>query len=289
MSTLIIHNPVGFHDEIIESVIVYRNKIINQDVSISDVCLVRHPSNFNDSLHQYIQIKYPGIRILKNLPVKFDYYINITFYSNQVNHQLKYKNNSKFYYISHVYDKNFIKDNILYVMPHLGEKHIDCDILPFTDQKHIQTKTPVFAVQGNLNHTRRDWRALIDIFEHTRDINYIIKLIGRGTLPEVLRSYRDRIELCNNLNFIDFHRQFLDVFCLLPLIFEDTQPQYFTSKLTSSINYIKGYKTKSIIPKKLAVLYNICDKYSYDNRVEFRESFLRLLSDFVSLEGKAVD
>ena len=104
-----------------------------------------------------------------------------------------------------------------------------------------------------------------------------------------MRSYKDRIELCNNLNFIDFHRQFLDVFCLLPLIFEDTQPQYFTSKLTSSINYIKGYKTKSIVPKKLAVLYNICDKYSYNNRVEFRESFLRLLSDFTSLEGEAVD
>ena len=51
------------------------------------------------------------------------------------------------------------------------------------------------------------------------------------------------------------HKEFLDAYCILPLISKETQPGYYYNKLTSSINYARGYKLKCIIDEDLQEIY----------------------------------
>ena len=82
---------------------------------------------------------------------------------------------------------------------------------------------------------------LIKILDQSYEYDFIIKLIGRGHLPKELDKHKNKIVLKNNLNFIDYHKEFLDAYCILPLISKETRSQYYNSKLTSSINYARGY------------------------------------------------
>lgn len=84
----------------------------------------------------------------------------------------------------------------------------------------------------------------------------------------------------NNLNFIDYHKEFLDAYCILPLISKETHPQYYNNKLTSSINYVRGYKLKCIIDEYLQEIYKLDNVEVYRDINDIESSFINTLKNF---------
>jgi hypothetical protein len=272
MKKLLIVNDVNYHYEIIESIIVNYYKILN----IKDEKLIIYLQiKNNNSYIKYIKEKYPNI-ILSNTN-NFDYYINCTIYDYNYKSIIN-KNNYK--YISHDISNRLIQnDNIWYLSPFSKKNYFRANILPFTNEK-INTNIPVYIIQGNLNDNRRNLNLLIKILENDYIYDFKIKLIGRGVLPEKLYKYRNKILLKNNLNFIDYHKEFLDSYCILPLITKKSHPQYYTKKLTSSINYAIAYNILCLIDKDLQDIYQLNNVEIYNNENDIGYSFIKTLKDF---------
>lgn len=269
---LFIENNVGFHYEIIETIILNYNKIIIIN-EISTIYLSVLDSNI--SFIKYIKKKYPNIHF--STPTEFDYYISCTIYDNDYNKLIK--NSNKYFYISHVITDRLEKlSNVFFLTP-LTNKYIITDKLPYIENK-IKSDIPIYVIQGNITSDRRNYKLLEKILEKNYEHDYIIKLIGRGNLPKELEKYSDKIKLRNNLNFVDYHREFLDVYCILPLITKQTHPQYYNNKLTSSINYCIGYNLKCIIDKDLQKIYNLNDVEIFDDENNIVNSFKKTLIDF---------
>ena len=250
MKKLLIENLYSCHYEIIESVIVKYHEILNFDSNkIMDIYLF---INKNDSFQKYITNKYPGIKF-ENIK-DYDYYINCTIYDE---HFYKLDNNKKSVkrYISHqISERLKTNPNVYFLSPLSKNQYIYTDILPYSNEKKISS-IPIYVIQGNLNQGRRYVKLLNKILDQSYEYDFIIKLIGRGHLPKELDKHKNKIVLKNNLNFIDYHKEFLDAYCILPLISKETQPCYYYNKLTSSINYARGYKLKCIIDEDLQEIY----------------------------------
>ena len=97
------------------------------------------------------------------------------------------------------------------------------------------------------------------------DKDFKIKLIGRGYLPSILEKYSDKIILKNNLEFMDYHKEFLDCYSILTLTNKREQPYYYKNKLTSTINYSMAYNLKCIIDKDLQNIYNLSNAEVFEN------------------------
>lgn len=270
---LLIGNFHNFHYEIIETAIVKYYDIleIKEDPSI---IIYLHINN-NLSFKQYISDKYPKINI-GNIK-KYDYFINCTIYDayyNKLNKCPTYK------YISHeVTDRLRLHPNVYFLTDLSKSRFISADILPYSEYKKISS-IPIYVIQGNLNQGRRNLKLLIKLFQSTYIYKFIIKLIGRGSLPKELEEYKDKIVLKNNLDFIDYHKEFVDAYCILPLISKKTHSQYYTMKLTSSINYAKGYKLKCLIDKDLQDIYNLQDTEVYNDINDISVAFNKTLEEF---------
>jgi hypothetical protein len=66
----------------------------------------------------------------------------------------------------------------------------------------------------------------------------------------------------------------------LPLISKKTHPHYYNNKLTSSINYTRGYKLKCIIDNDLQKIYNLKDVEIYNNINDITSCFIKTLEQF---------
>ena len=121
---------------------------------------------------------------------------------------------------------------------------------------------------------------LLVILSQNYKYDFKIKLIGRGDLPQSLIKYKEKIILKNNLNFIDFHKEFLNGYCILPLISKNSNPNYYKKKLTSTINYAKGYKLKCLIDKDLQDIYNLEDVEIYNDIQYINYAFEKTLEKF---------
>ena len=94
-------------------------------------------------------------------------------------------------------------------------------------------------------------------------------------------TFRSKIIFKNNLNFIDYHREFLDVYCLLPLLSPSKTPQYFKNKLSSSISYIESYKLRSLMHEALHDRYpELENVHTYSSPPEMLQKFVMLLDQF---------
>ena len=82
------------------------------------------------------------------------------------------------------------------------------------------------------------------------------------------------------MEFQGYHKEFLDGYCLLTLTSKEKTPSYYKNKLTSSINYIKGYKLKCILDKDLQDIYHLKNSYVYDSRDKIVTLFHQSLQDF---------
>lgn len=258
MKILQIVNDITCHNEIIETLIVKYQEIIKNKVDIIKIhCL-------NNELKQYLKNKYPKIILEKSTDA--DYYINATFYPNELNKIINL-DKKKYFYISHrVNSKCLEHSNIFYLTPLSKKNYLSFDILPFKENKKLAS-IPIYVMQGNLNHGRRNYNLLIKILQEKFDKDFKIKLIGRGTLPKELLPYKNKIILKNNLNFIDFHKEFLDVYAILPLISKKTHPRYYTNQLTSTINYAKAYNLKAIIDQDLQDIYQLENAEVYTDNI----------------------
>ena len=80
--------------------------------------------------------------------------------------------------------------------------------------------------------------------------------------PE-FNKYKDKLILRTNLDFIHFHKEFEDVYAILPLVSKNKNPLYYRGKLTSSINYGLAYNLTFILDNELNAIYNLPKSHVY--------------------------
>lgn len=287
---LLIKNTDPCHYEIIETLIVNYYKIlkIKNDDSINIYISLYY---YNESFHNYINKKYPKIifinpkkilyknkLFLKDV-INYDYCISCTIYDKDFDYLDKNENSTN-KYISHEITNRLKKNpNVYFLTPLSKSNYIYADILPYNESKII-SKIPIYIIQGNLNQNRRNLNLLIKILNNNYKYKFIIKLIGKGYLPRELEKYKDKIVLKKNLIFTDYHKEFLDSYCILPLISKKTHPQYYSKKLTSTINYARGYKLKCLIDKDLQEIYNLKNIEIYNDINDISIGFKNTLEQF---------
>ena len=271
---LFIENNVNCHYEIIETIILNYDKLINIS-NTNDINIYLSILETNNSYMEYIKNKYQNIHFL--IPKKFDYYISCTIYD--IDYNRLFKNSNRFFYISHeITDRLKNLKNVFFLTP-LANNYIICNNLPYSENK-IKTNIPTYIIQGNITSHRRYYKLLEKILDNNYKYDFKIKLIGYGNFPKNLKKYSNKIIFKNNLNFIDYHREFLDAYCILPLITKKTHPHYYYKKLTSSINYCIGYNLKCIIDKDLQEIYNLNDVEIFNDENDIVNSFIKTLTDF---------
>jgi hypothetical protein len=270
---LLIANNVNFHYEIIESVIVKYNEIFEIEKQETDEIYLH--INSNKSFEEYILQKYPKIK-LENTN-SYNYYINCTVYDRDFQKLDIEKKNRR--YISHEITQRLRNNpNVLFLTPLSKTNYICSDVLP---EKHkTPSNIPIYIIQGNINQGRRDFKLLKTILDKSYTHKFIVKIVGKGHLPDELQNHSDKIIVKSNLNFIDYHKEFSDAYCILPLISKQTQPQYYTKKLTSSINYAVGYDLKCLIDKDLQDIYNLKNVEIYKNINDISRGFANTLDLF---------
>jgi len=274
---LLIINHCHCHYEIIESIIVKYYEILEIDkntpihiyLSILDNIIFKN----------YISNKYPNIKF-ENIS-NYDYYINCTIYDKDFDNLEKNKLNKK--YISHQITERLKQNkNVYFLTPLAKINFIYTDILPYSNNKKY-TNIPIYIIQGCLTSGRRNFDLLKKILDNTYDYNFIIKLIGYDyEYSNELQKYNDKIIIKSNLNFVDYHKEFLDTYCILPLISKNTHKNYYTNKLTSTINYARGYKLKCLIDNDLQKIYNLNDVEIYNDINDIVSAFNNTLKSFYS-------
>ena len=189
-------------------------------------------------------------------------------------------NKKNVFYISHDAIKDLALYKNVYFLTPLAKspKYILPCILPSITK--IKSTIPIFIIQGNIEEKRRNYKSLIPIFEKYKNNDFIIKIVGRGKLPNYLKPYIKKIVIKSNLDFINFHKQFSDVFCILPLIDDSFKHKYFTSKYTSTISYGLAYNLTFLCHSKLKKIYPIKKYKTYSNQDEMTEQFGVLLNNF---------
>jgi len=272
---LLIYNDVPFHYEILESVIVKYTTILNISSSLP-VQIYLHIKP-NTSFKKYIKEKYPSILFLTI--TDYDYFINCTIYDHNVG-SLSSDPTKK--YISHeITERLQSNPNVYFLTPLSIKNFIYTDIMPFSEQK-IKTTVPIYVIQGSLK--RRNIQLLVKILDKTYKHKFIIKIVGREKLPECLKKYNDKIVVKNSLDFINYHKAFLDAYCILPLITKQTHAHYYTKKLTSTINYALGYKLKCLIDADLQDIYKLKNVEVFNDINNISSAFEKTLNLFYGIK-----
>ena len=274
MKSLLLVNTFDFHEEIIESIIVKYRQILNTEENV-DIFLYLHHKNH--SFEQYITSKYPLVKFSK--PKIIDFLIYCTVYDRHYNSLV---NDGKHKYIAHeITERLVMNNNVFFLTPLSPQNYIKTDVLPFNESRKIHTKIPIYIVQGNFDSRRRNYDLLTKILETQHEHDFLIKIIGRrGRLPDHLNRYKHRLIVKRNLNFQDYHKEFLDCYCILPLTTRKTQPQYYKNKLTSTMNYASGYGLKCLIDKDLQNIYNLDNVEVYEDENDIGVKFKKTLDDF---------
>ena len=275
---ILIFNPHDFHYEIIESVLFYIDKFIN-NINKNTISFVLSIYKNNKSFINYIKEKYNNLSIInKNENCSYDYKINISIYPKDIE---KIKKSKNIFYISHRVDSIFDKfDNVFYLTPlNNSKKYIIPNILPYQDLK-INKNQPIFIVQGNIDIKRKNYKSLIPILEKFKDIDFKIKILGRGKIPNELKKYNNKLIFKRYYRFKDYHKEFLDTFCILPLIDESFEHNYFNNTLTSSISYGLGYNLLFLCHYKLKDIYRLKKYVSYTDNSDICIGFNKCLQYF---------
>jgi hypothetical protein len=271
----------GYHFEIIESIIQKYNKILKiKNNSNNKICL----ENITSSEYiRYININYPKILVNKKIN-NYNYKIFSTFYPKDLTkHINKINNPTKYFFISHVIDDKLKKyNNIFYLTPLCRNKNfIYANILPKIVKK-VDINFPIYVIQGHFTSLRRNYRLLWNILKMNYDPQKVfkIKFLGRGTLPKEYEKYKDKIIIKSSLDFVNYHNEFSDVYCILPLITKKSHPQYYKKKLTSTISYAKAYNLKCIIDKDLQDIYHLNNVEIFKDENDIWRAFKKTLDDF---------
>lgn len=315
---ILLYNPFPYHYEIIESCIIKIHEIFDYEILNNNRNKVNieffiqyHPEPSFEMylLEKYkdkINITFIGIEskfLYINLPIndiKYDYVLYITtslYYLKEL--MKKLKNKSRF--ICHDFSQDFFTDfnccdesleiykkNVIFLTPIAKNfKNLVCDTLPFTENKK-KNQLPIYVIQGNLDERRRDFELIKKLLDKCdlsiNNLPFKIKLVGRGPLPGILNKVEyEKYLICkSDLNFIDYHKEFLDAYCILPLISKEMFPQYYEKRLTSSINYGRAYELHFLMDKELNDIYKEEKAFVYDSKSfdSFYSKFQDSLNNF---------
>lgn len=269
---IFIVNNFAFHYEIIPSIIEKYNLIINHDKSNDIEIYLKF--NKNDIFKKYITEQYPKCKY--ETPQKYDFYINCTIYLNDISNII---NDGKHFYISHEYIKDS-PPNVFYLTPLCSKNYIICDYMPFRNQKLNNLSIPIYVIQGNITKSRRNYNLLLKILENKYNYEYKIKIIGKGKLDSCFDKFNNQLIYKYDLNFTDYHKEFLDCYGIIPLITKESHPQYYKNKLTSTINYGLGYNLKFIIDADLQSIYKLDNVEIFNDINDISKVFNKSLEKF---------
>jgi hypothetical protein len=281
---LLINNFYNFHFEIIESIIRNRRKITKDSINISNVYL--NTVGNNKEFLNYIKFIFPTIKLGKI--DTFDYEINITFYFNEQSiKKCNFEQNSpNRFFICHNLKHSYstLISNVFYLTPLNKYNYIKCYSLPFSNKNRQIGKIPKYIIQGRIDNKNRNFKLLEKILKNSYEYDYEIVLLGKlkkknqKFLENIIND--NHVTIKANLNFIDYHKEFIDAYCIIPLTLKTTQPQYYTEKLTSSINYAKAYNLKTIIDKDLQSIYKMNKVEVFKGMFDIQNAFRKTLEDF---------
>ena len=145
----------------------------------------------------------------------------------------------------------------------------------------MNRKLPIYVIQGNIETTRRDYSLLLPILKKKWNNPFQVKIIGKGkSLPDILTPFQDKILLKQNLNFQDYHREFLDCYCLFTLTSKKTTPHYYTNSLTSSVHYSRAYQLYTILDKPLQAIYRLQNTFTHEEDGDLLGAFKKSLDYF---------
>lgn len=276
MKVLYIENMINQHYETIESVIVKYRDIIG-DIDVDHVylnCLFDKMPEFRE----YITRKYPDIII--GTPDEYDYYINCTVYPCDYHKIESEKNSDSNFYICHRNKRYNDWSNVVYCLPTKTNRHIVFDQLPFMNEPKNKPDKPVFIIQGR--PAARSHQLLAAMLENNMHLDFVIKIIGKGKVPDPLTKIIDqsngKIYINNRLDFLGYHKEFLGATHLLPMITKHEHPSYYHDCLTSSINYAKAYNLCCILDQELQNIYNVSNAVVYNNGDHLNNIFNKTVS-----------
>ena len=314
---IIISNNVAWHYEVIESVIVNYNKFFNIDKLdndeiylhvIKDFFISPQDLNYN-SFISYISNKYPGVKIIDNFIEGMDYEIHCTVTGSD--YDISYggirvesiKDDITKAYISHDLVEEFFDKNNIYFLNNFDKKVEDsrifnATVLPYQDKK-IRNKIPQIIIQGSLDmailNKTRDYDILKDILSGDYEEDFNIKIIGRSTLKRKdIESFfyslcknkknYEKIRIFMNEKWKQYHTHFIDGYAVIPLISKKDQPQYFSTKITSSFNYGRAYDLKFFVDSDFAEAYDVSNNCHIYNSKNVVDEFKKLLKEYKTEE-----
>lgn len=276
---LLLENRVNFHYEIIESIIVKHNEIL-RGITCNTIYIDYITES---SFEKYIMEKYADkLKIYFCNTMEYDYCIHCTYYP--------WENRNDFdYYICHEYHPiNDTNDHIFHLLPY-AKNNILCDILPFQDQINRRKNCPIYIIQGNFIPYRRDIELLQKILQGKYSDPFEIKICCNKIefqIFELFTKYKNdhcKISILQHLDFIQYHSEFKNCYCIIPLVTKKNQIHYYTNKLTSSINYGLAYNLYFFIDNELSSLYKLHEKKSFVYREDnIQEIFQQSLDSFYS-------
>jgi hypothetical protein len=272
-----IFNDYNCHYEIIINVVHNYYEICREQKTDNDIIYMQIGYENQDFIN-YILKYHPYI--IFECPESYDYYINCTIYapSNiQNKNQITIEDNKHFYISHEVFKTN--NKNIYFLTPLNNDNYLVCDRLPFQDEIYDDS-FPIYIIQGSIDEKRRNYKLLELILRETYDYEFKIKIIGSGEMDPKFDIYKDKLIIKNNLNFTEYHKEFLNCYCLLPLTSKQTQPQYYTNKLTSSINYTLAYKLSCLLDSEMQDIYNLPNAYVYNDENDMVNVFKQSLFAF---------
>jgi hypothetical protein len=269
-----IYNYFPYHYEVLPSIIEKYNHIIKREKSSEDtIYLYFKPDR---SFRKYMESAYPHVILAK--PEKYDYYINCTVYPKDIKTCIQY---DRHFYISHTVGN--YPSNVFYLTPLCkSANYLYCDVLPYQREKNVAIRPaiPIYVIQGGISSYRRDFSLLEKILENTYEYDFRIKIIGNGKLDDKFKKYGDKIICKTGLPFIEYHKEFLDCYAILPLITKQTHRQYYRDKLTSSINYGLAYNLKFLVDEELQKIYNLENAETFLDENDIVRAFQQTLIDY---------
>lgn len=283
------NNYYPFHCELMPSIIEkFRDIIRDKDVSEVEYKIymtfnIDYP--YKEDFIMFIRNKFPNVNLA--ITEEYDYKIDCTIYPEDKKNLM---DDEKHFYISHeVFDYGI--PNVFYLSPQckgmrgFENNYLKCDVMAFYKRKCMNRDIPVYIIQGNMDAARRDYDLLEDILKTDFKRPYAIKIIGNGQLDARFSKYRDsgRLIVKTHLNYCDYHREFLDVYCILPLVSREKHPEYYHTKFVSSIHYGLAFDLHFLLEDELRDIYGLEKCFAYDNREKgMVDAFRQSLEAFYS-------
>jgi hypothetical protein len=258
---ILILNTKNYHYEIIESIIQKYDqftKIPKSEKDIVSLQIVPEKSFFS-----YISSKYPAISINKSLFFEVDIIFNISIYDTDFEMIKRNKILNVIYICHEITPRMKELNNVFFACPFQNVPYIPLTILPF-QEKIIKSSIPIYIIQGDFS--RRNLNLIDLICNIKTDFKFKIKLLGRGISNLV--PIKDKLEIYENLPFIEYHKHFTNAYCLIPCVNKLQFPRYYKDKLTSSIHYGIGYNLHFLIEEELYSLYNTPKSFVYNCKSE---------------------